>query len=207
MTLLHLTAPQEFQFSSITQHLVAAISAIAMTALFLIQLNLNFVRPSAVTRFNMQLFNISLPKTIEPSVAEIPPKKLVDNKIQKVDSGKRIKKTETASTPPPTSHDSSNTPTPTDTTARLDSPFDTAGSANTFKPDGATVRDAYHASKSDIQKMAEKRGLALNDPKASKYEKFQDAATRAAKPDCLRQGGSILSLFVVAYQVATDHCK
>ncbi|MFC0351035.1 hypothetical protein [Undibacterium danionis] len=75
------------------------------------------------------------------------------------------------------------------------------------KPNSAAVRAAYEASKSDIQKMAEANNKTLITTPNSKYEKFQDAANRAAKPDCLRQGGSILSLFVVAYQAATDHCK
>lgn len=79
--------------------------------------------------------------------------------------------------------------------------------ASTFKYDSASVRQAYEASKTDIQKMAEKSGTTLEDPKLTKHDKFQQAANRAAKPDCLRQGGSILSLFVVAYQAATDHCK
>lgn len=75
------------------------------------------------------------------------------------------------------------------------------------KPNSAAVRAAYEASKSDIQKMAEANNKTLMTTPNSKYEKFQDSANRAAKPDCLRQGGSILSLFVVAYQAATDHCK
>ncbi len=75
------------------------------------------------------------------------------------------------------------------------------------KPNSAAVRAAYEASKSDIQKMAEANNKTLITTPNSKYEKFQDSANRAAKPDCLRQGGSILSLFVVAYQAATDHCK
>ncbi len=73
--------------------------------------------------------------------------------------------------------------------------------------DSAGVRGAYEASKSDIQKMAEKNGTTLENSKPSKHDQFQQAANRAAKPDCLRQGASILSLFVVAYQAATDHCK
>lgn len=86
-------------------------------------------------------------------------------------------------------------------------PVDPLSGTARFKYDSATVRQAYEASKSDIQKLAEKSGVSLEDPKSSKHDKFQQAANRAAKPDCLRQGGSILSLFVVAYQVATDHCK
>jgi hypothetical protein len=75
------------------------------------------------------------------------------------------------------------------------------------KPSSAAIRAAYEASKSDIQKMADASNRTLINTPASKYEQFQGAANRAAKPDCLRQGGSILSLFVVAYQAATDHCK
>lgn len=86
-------------------------------------------------------------------------------------------------------------------------PVDPLSGSVRFKYDSATIRQAYEASKSDIQKLAEKSGASLEDPKSSKHDRFQQAANRAAKPDCLRQGGSILSLFVVAYQVATDHCK
>nr|WP_314863056.1 hypothetical protein [uncultured Undibacterium sp.] len=75
------------------------------------------------------------------------------------------------------------------------------------KLNSAAIRAAYEASKTDIQKMADATNKTLINTPASKYEQFQGAANRAAKPDCLRQGGSILSLFVVAYQAATDHCK
>ncbi|MBI3711526.1 MAG: hypothetical protein HY253_00970 [Burkholderiales bacterium] len=73
--------------------------------------------------------------------------------------------------------------------------------------DGNKLRHAYQDSKTELQKQAEKSGKSLADDRLTQQEKFQQAANRAAKPDCLRQGGSILSLFVVAYQVATDHCK
>ncbi|MFA9273619.1 MAG: hypothetical protein ACEQSE_01980 [Candidatus Aquirickettsiella gammari] len=86
-------------------------------------------------------------------------------------------------------------------------PVDPLSGTARFKYDSAAIRQAYEASKSDIQKLAGKSGASLEDPKSSKHDRFQQAANRAAKPDCLRQGGSILSLFVVAYQVATDHCK
>ncbi len=73
--------------------------------------------------------------------------------------------------------------------------------------DDNKLRRAYQDSKTELQKQAEKSGTPLADARLTQQEKFQQAANRAAKPDCLRQGGSILSLFVVAYQVATDHCK
>jgi hypothetical protein len=95
------------------------------------------------------------------------------------------------------------------TTATTAEPTLSASSALRIngKLNSAAVRAAYEASKTDIQKMAEKSGNSLEDPRLSKHDQFQQAANRAAKPDCLRQGGSLLSLFVVAYQVATDHCK
>jgi hypothetical protein len=84
-----------------------------------------------------------------------------------------------------------------------------AGSAPRIngRPNSAAIRAAYEASKSDIQKMADANNRSLLTTPESKYEKFQGAANRAAKPDCIRQGGSLLSLFVIAYQAATDHCK
>lgn len=90
-----------------------------------------------------------------------------------------------------------NAPTATATPA-----FDTKS-----RYDSKAIRQAYEASKTDLQKMAEKNGTTLGDPQLNKNDKFQRAAERAVKPDCLRQGGTILSLVVVAYQLATDHCK
>ena len=73
--------------------------------------------------------------------------------------------------------------------------------------DSNAIRQAYEDSKSDLEKMADASGQPLESRKLTKHERFQDAAKAATKPDCLRQGASILSIFVVAYQVATDHCK
>ena len=73
--------------------------------------------------------------------------------------------------------------------------------------DSNAVRQAYEDSKSDIQKRAEASGNSLEGQRLTKHERFQEAAKAATKPDCLRQGASILSIFVVAYQAATDHCK
>lgn len=73
--------------------------------------------------------------------------------------------------------------------------------------DSTSIQRAYQDSKTELQKQADKSGTPLADARLTQQEKFQQAANRAAKPDCLRQGGSLLSLFVVAYQVATDHCK
>jgi type IV secretory pathway VirB10-like protein len=88
-----------------------------------------------------------------------------------------------------------------------ETPANNTVSVSKTKYDSDAVRRAYQDSKTDIQKMAEASGKPLVTTPASKYDKFQTAANNAAKPDCLRQGGSILSLFVVAYQVATDHCR
>jgi hypothetical protein len=87
------------------------------------------------------------------------------------------------------------------------SPTTNSSGEGIIKWDRDSLRRAYQESKTDIQKMAEISGKPLPKTQTTKYEKFQTAAESAVKPDCLRQGGSILSLFVVAYQAATDHCK
>lgn len=78
---------------------------------------------------------------------------------------------------------------------------------NGQKFDSKAVRLAYEDSKSDLEKRADASGKPLISPRMTKHDRFQEAANAAVKPDCVRQGGSILSIFVIAYQAATDHCK
>ena len=50
--------------------------------------------------------------------------------------------------------------------------------------------NAYQDSRSDIQKMAERRGVNLRAQTPTKYDEFQIAAERAVIPDCLAKGTS-----------------
>ncbi|WP_395008905.1 hypothetical protein [Undibacterium sp.] len=205
------------------QRLFSALFSIAISLFFLTQLNRDFIAkvlPATTLPTNVMLLSF-LQKPVSPIKPLIPPtpktpaparptaikvleqKKIINDKDQTTIEAPAIK------TSPETKTESelirvfpevsSTTPASPSSSAQV--------GISRFKYDSASVRQAYEASKTDIQKMAEKSGTTLEDPKLTKHDKFQQAANRAAKPDCLRQGGSILSLFVVAYQVATDHCK
>lgn len=202
------------------QRLFSAIMAVGISLFFLMQLHRDFLKtalPAAgpVARIMLLSFQAekAKPKIIQKDVVAITPP-----------SPKRIKTTSQATAIPHTTastidHSTKSNAETKSTTELVNvfpetpnstaatKPVDPMSSTARFKYDSYSVRQAYEASKSDIQKLAEKSGTSLEDPKSSKHDRFQQAANRAAKPDCLRQGGSILSLFVVAYQVATDHCK
>jgi hypothetical protein len=78
-----------------------------------------------------------------------------------------------------------------------------------LKLDAATIRAANHASKSEVMKMAAISGTYIGDDPVSESEKLTGAIARTAKEDCLgpKAGGSLLSLFVIAYQAAKGECK
>lgn len=69
------------------------------------------------------------------------------------------------------------------------------------------IRRASTASKSEVRRMAEASGTALDSPRLSKDKQLAQDVASAVKPDCLGPGGSLLSVFVTAYQVARDKCK
>jgi hypothetical protein len=53
---------------------------------------------------------------------------------------------------------------------------------------GKSAIGAYHDARSDIQKMAVRKGVALQAERQTKYELFQTAASDAVIPDCVAQG-------------------
>lgn len=74
--------------------------------------------------------------------------------------------------------------------------------------DSRAIALAYQNSQTEIEKMAEKSGKPLIERRKTKHDRFHEAAAKAAKPECVRPGGAgILSLFVIAYEVAADKCK
>lgn len=223
MFTIHATQNQVFLPRSSRQRLFSALFAITISVLFLMQLNRDFIVkivPTTTLQSNVMLLSFlqrPIP-TIKPSIRPLQktpafaspttiralePQKIRNNKVQSTSEVPSIQ----TSAGTRTEHELIEVfPDVPNTTPALPA-SSTQIQTSTLKYDSTSVRQAYEASKSDIQKMAEKSGATLEDPKLTKHDKFQQAASRAAKPDCLRQGGSILSLFVVAYQVATDHCK
>lgn len=78
-----------------------------------------------------------------------------------------------------------------------------------IKLDLATIRAANRASKSDARNLAESSGAYFGDEALSKTEQLANAIERTGKEDCIgpNAGGSILSVFVIAYMAARDKCK
>lgn len=76
-----------------------------------------------------------------------------------------------------------------------------------LRMDPTVLRHANQASKSDVRKLAESSGAYIGTSPQSKDEQLAQGIASAGKPDCLRPGGSLLDVFVVAYQVIKDKCK
>lgn len=195
------------------QRLFSASLAIGISLFFLVQLHRDFLRtvlPATSTVERIMLLSFHTKKDAPIIIQD---NALNEARTVAPTSPKRIKIKSQVSTISKNNTEANaatelvNVFPETSSTTTATKPVDQLSGAARYKYDSASVRQAYEASKSDIQKLAEKSGSSLEDPKANKHDRFQQAANRAAKPDCLRQGGSILSLFVVAYQVATDHCK
>lgn len=216
---------------SLTQRIFSASIAMLVSALFISQLNQDFLRkiaPATTSTPTTMLFSLIRPvaATIEKKTL-IPASTTTLNQQSKTQSitkqSKQNQQTATQNTQAEVVVGDTQIkqeqkterelitvfPEQNSTSSTIASPTNQVNKSSITKYgfDSVGVRGAYEASKSDIQKMAEKNGTTLESSKPSKHDQFQQAANRAAKPDCLRQGGSILSLFVVAYQVATDHCK
>lgn len=229
MSEILLTHQTNWQPQTKQERSFAAIAAILISLTFFAQFNQQFVpnNPPDKLGNSKQLFLswISVTKTTTaPQKIEVTPntpKKIAPNKVALNAISKQRPIDGVMREQPATSITSINKETTNETvketaiadplanTATQEPTFSAAGktSIHLGKPNSAAIRAAYEASKSDIQKMADASNKTLINTPASKYEQFQGAANRAAKPDCLRQGGSILSLLVVAYQAATDHCK
>jgi hypothetical protein len=75
--------------------------------------------------------------------------------------------------------------------------------------DWKTIRAANRASKSHARNLAESSGTYFGDEPSSKSEKLADAITRTGKEDCIgpNPGGSLLSVFDIAFKAARDKCK
>jgi hypothetical protein len=69
------------------------------------------------------------------------------------------------------------------------------------------IRQAARASKSQVHVLAESSGAYTGDAALSKEQQLARDIQDTAKPDCLTPGGHLLSIFVIAYQVARDKCK
>jgi type IV secretory pathway VirB10-like protein len=75
--------------------------------------------------------------------------------------------------------------------------------------DSATVRAAVRAARSDARKLAESSGTYFGDEPSSRSAKLADAIARTAKEDCIgpNPGGSLLSVFDIAFKAAIGKCK
>lgn len=82
---------------------------------------------------------------------------------------------------------------------------------------GKSAISAFQDARSDIQKMADRKTIALQAERANKYEVFQSAANNAVIPDCLARGTTtklgldsfkgLLAIPVLATAAAMGKCK
>ncbi|MFO1298106.1 MAG: hypothetical protein U1F25_17680 [Rubrivivax sp.] len=73
--------------------------------------------------------------------------------------------------------------------------------------DASVLRRAASDSKSEVRALAEASGAYVGDAPLSGQERLAQGVARTGKPDCLRQGGSLLDVFVIAFQAFGDKCK
>ena len=205
-------APADFLTSSKAQRSFSLLFAISFTFIMLAQFSYRLQSPSnAIEKAQTMILTWIRPGLPKPVTTET-----ITPPVAKVMSNKPTKVIPTPSKPiaqPPAVTASTNTPS-SEKPVSFDSVAESLN-ASTASNDGLShkkfdsraARLAYEESKSDIQKMAEASNKPMSTQKLTKHERFQQAADAVVKPDCVRQGGSILSIFVIAYQAATDHCK
>lgn len=71
------------------------------------------------------------------------------------------------------------------------------------------MRAAARDSRSTVRRMVDASGRALGDEPRSRAESMASSVAGAGKPDCLgpNEGGSLLSIIVIPYQVLRDQCR
>jgi hypothetical protein len=82
-------------------------------------------------------------------------------------------------------------------------------SSGPMRLDASVVERAARASKSEIRRMADASGAYIGDKPIAQSERLASSMARSAKPDCLapNSGGSVLSIFVIAYMAAAEKCN
>ena len=73
--------------------------------------------------------------------------------------------------------------------------------------DDQVIREASRASRSEARRLADASGVHLADARPSKQERLAASVAGTGKPACLEPGGSLLSIFVIAYQAAREACR
>lgn len=74
--------------------------------------------------------------------------------------------------------------------------------------DERVLRRVMAQSTSPLRQAAQAAGQGLpGDHRPSRAERLASGMAASSKPDCLAPGGSLLSVFSIAYMVATDKCK
>ena len=70
----------------------------------------------------------------------------------------------------------------------------------------AVVRRAIRESRGEVQRLADASDAYAGDAEAGHAERLARDVARAGKQHCLREGGSLLSAFVLLYELASDKC-
>lgn len=73
--------------------------------------------------------------------------------------------------------------------------------------DTHVIREASRAGKSDARRMADASAAYFGDTRATEQEQLAASIAKTGKPACIRPGGSLLSIFVIAYEVVNEKCR
>jgi hypothetical protein len=71
----------------------------------------------------------------------------------------------------------------------------------------ATIARAIREEKGSIRRQAQAMQGDGTGNTVPGLTPLSEAIAEAGKPDCLRPGGSLLSIFIIAYEAARDRCK
>ncbi len=99
------------------------------------------------------------------------------------------------------------TPEASVTTASAEPPQPAA--SQPLKLDAQTLSTAARASRSGLRQLAEAGTGTLGSEPLSESERLAQSVAKTGKSDCLgaNAGGSLLSVFVIAFQAAKGQCK
>ncbi|MDE2277733.1 MAG: hypothetical protein KGK09_15695 [Burkholderiales bacterium] len=181
--------------------------AVLLTLLPLVALLLQRGPPRAVEAAGRLFYLVILPPAARPAPASVPVSLPVPAPVPAPTRGRR------AAPALPALVTGVITATPLADTLHAETPLSPAAepaasaASAPLRLDARVLRAANQAGKGPARRMAERSGAYFGDAPATQAERLARGVAETAKPDCLQPGGSLLSVFVVAYRLARDKCK
>jgi hypothetical protein len=205
---MHSTIDHSWFQANTAQRCVGVLGSVIITILFLLQFQSelkNFKKNVFSSNNKMQLIWV-------PSLENIPKKEPIATNIKINQEPRKIKKNQPIT--------SISIETPTESKVKIKEDVIISASAKSDVSfdetpklvfDSKSIRRAYEESKTDIQKMAEASGKPLiKTDHQSQNDRFQSAANKAAKKDCIgpnSSGTGLLAIFIIPVMAAMDKCK